>query len=129
MACPLPRRLGAARAGAGASLSKLPGHRKLESDGTDVHVYFEADIQTRRQDGAVYRAPVTSPAGVGPIQAAVTASAATMRWRPEHVIVVGIAGGLKDEVALGDVMVGRAVADYTVGKVQEDGSQAGPMSP
>ena len=38
-------------------------------------------------------------------------------------IVVGIAGGLKAEVALGDVMVARSVADYTVGKVEEDGSR------
>jgi nucleoside phosphorylase len=106
-----------------AVLSKLPGHRKLDSDGTDVHVYFEAEIATRRQDKAVYRVIVVSPSGMGPIHAAVTASALATRWRPEHVIVVGIAGGLKDEIALGDVMVARSVADYTVGKVQEDGSR------
>jgi nucleoside phosphorylase len=106
-----------------ALLAKLPGHRKVESDGTDVHVYFEAEIQTCRKDGAVYRVVVTSPAGMGPIQAVITASAATARWRPDHVVVVGIAGGLKDEVATGDVMVARSVADYTVGKVREDGSR------
>jgi nucleoside phosphorylase len=43
--------------------------------------------------------------------------------RPEHVIVVGIAGGLQAEVAAGDVMVARAVADYTVGKVGPDGKR------
>lgn len=37
--------------------------------------------------------------------------------------MVGIAGGLKDEVGLGDVMVARSVADYTVGKVREDGTR------
>jgi nucleoside phosphorylase len=64
---------------------------------------------------------VVSPAGMGPIHAAVTATTAVERWQPRHVLVVGIAGGLKDEVGLGDVMVAGAVADSTVGKVHEDG--------
>ena len=106
-----------------ALLAKLAGYRKLDSDGSDVHVYFEAEIATRRQDKAVYRVIVTSPAGKGPIHAAITASAAATRWQPEHVIVVGIAGGLMAVVSLGVVMVARSVADYTVGKVVEDGSR------
>jgi nucleoside phosphorylase/tetratricopeptide (TPR) repeat protein len=106
-----------------AVLSKLPEPRLLESDGTDSHVYFEAHLPTRRSDRAVYRILVTSPADMGPIHAATTAAHVAERWRPEHVIVVGIAGGLKDEVALGDVMVARSVADYTVGKVHEDGTR------
>jgi nucleoside phosphorylase/tetratricopeptide (TPR) repeat protein len=106
-----------------ALLSKLPGHVKLDSDGTDVHVYFEAQVATRRKDGAVYRVVVTSPSGMGPVKAAITASAAATRWHPEHVIVVGIAGGLSAEVSLGDVMVAQSVADYTVGKVGEDGAR------
>jgi nucleoside phosphorylase len=106
-----------------ALLSKLPGHRKLDGDGRDVHVYFEAEIETRRQDQATYRVIVVSPADMGPIQATITAAAATERWRPAHVIVVGIGGGLKAEVSVGDVMVARSIADYTVGKVREDGSR------
>jgi nucleoside phosphorylase len=104
-----------------AVLSKLPGHEKLDRDGADVHTYFEAEVVTNRRDKAVYRVLVTTQAGMGPIQAAITASAVSERWHPDHVLLVGIAGGLKDEVALGDVMVARAVADYTVGKVREDG--------
>jgi len=60
---------------------------------------------------------------MGPVPAAITASTAATRWQPEHVIVVGIAGGLKAEVALGDVVVARSVADYTSGKVGEDGAR------
>jgi nucleoside phosphorylase len=106
-----------------ALLSKLPGYRKLEGNGTDVHVYYQSKVATRRRDRAVYRVVVTSPAGMGPVQAAITASAATARWRPEHVIAVGIAGGVTDEVGLGDVLVARSVADYTLGKVREDGTR------
>jgi nucleoside phosphorylase len=106
-----------------AVLAKLPGYRQLESDGSDVHVYYAAEIETRRTDKAVYRVIVVSPSGMGPVQATLTAGAAVVKWRPEHVIVVGIAGGLKDEVALGDVMVARSVADYSVGKVGEDNTR------
>ena len=100
-----------------ALLSKLPGHRQLDGDGQDVHVYFEAEVATQRQDKATYRVLVTSPAEMGPVQAAITAAAMTTRWQPAHVLVVGIAGGLSDEVALGDVLVASSVADYSVGKV------------
>jgi nucleoside phosphorylase/tetratricopeptide (TPR) repeat protein len=106
-----------------AILSKLPGHYRLDADGTDVQVYFEAKIATNRQDDAVYRILVTSPVDMGPIHAAVTAASVAARWQPEHVLVVGIAGGLTDEVSLGDIMVARSVADYTIGKVKEDGSR------
>ena len=105
-----------------ALLSKLPGHRRLDGDGQDVHVYFEAEVATQRQDRATYRVLVTSPADMGPVQAAITAAAMTTRWQPAHVLVVGIAGGLSDEVALGDVLVASSVADYSLGKV-EDGKE------
>jgi len=106
-----------------AVLAKLDGPRKLDGDGADVHVYFEARMATRRQDGAAYRVIVVSPAGMGPVQAAITASAATARWEPAHVLVIGIAGGLADEVSAGDVMVARSVADYTLGKVRPNGTR------
>jgi nucleoside phosphorylase len=104
-----------------AVLSKLPNPRMLERDGTDVHTYFESYLPTARQDKAIYRILVTSPASLGPIHAAITASAAAMRWEPLHVIVVGIAGGLSQEVTLGDLIVAKAVSDYTVGKFHQDG--------
>ncbi|WP_437310270.1 phosphorylase family protein [Sorangium sp. So ce388] len=106
-----------------AVLSKLPGHRRLDRDGVDLHTYFEATVATNREDGAIYRVLITCQASMGPIQAAISASAVTERWHPDHLLLVGIAGGLKAEVAFGDVMVARAVADYTVGKVREDGSR------
>lgn len=103
-----------------ALLAKLDDPQKLDADGTDVHVYYEARVPTRRRDGAVYRVIVVSPAEMGPVHAAITATTATARWKPAHVLVVGIAGGLKDEVATGDVMVSSSVADYTAGKVTDN---------
>jgi hypothetical protein len=37
-----------------AVLAKLQGYRKLDGDGADVHTYFEAEIRTRRRDGAAH---------------------------------------------------------------------------
>jgi nucleoside phosphorylase len=102
-----------------ALLSKLPGVRKLDRDGEGAHTYYEASIATRRQDGAVYRVLVTSLSGIGPIKGAIKAGAVIQRWKPAHVLMVGIAGGVDGEVVPGDVMVATLVADYTVGKVRD----------
>ncbi|WP_437743782.1 SAVED domain-containing protein [Sorangium sp. So ce1504] len=104
-----------------AVLSKLSGHRKLDRDGVDTHTYYDAEVRTTREDGAVYRVIVSSLAEMGPIMGALKASAVIKRWRPEHVMMVGIAGGVDGEVALGDVMVASQVADYTIGKIHESG--------
>jgi nucleoside phosphorylase len=102
-----------------ALLSKLPGVRKLDRDGSGAHTYYEASVATRREDRAVYRVIVTSLSGMGPIKGAIKAGAVIQRWKPIHVLVVGIAGGVEGEVAPGDVMVASQVADYTVGKVRD----------
>jgi nucleoside phosphorylase len=103
-----------------AVLSKLPGHRKLDRDGTGAHTYFEAQVQTQRGDRAVYRVIVTCLSGMGPIKGANKASAVVTRWKPRHVLVVGIAGGVEGEVALGDVLVASTIVDYTLGKERDE---------
>jgi nucleoside phosphorylase len=103
-----------------AVLSKLPGHRKLDRDGTGAHTYFEAQVRTRRGDQAVYRVIVTCLSGMGPIKGANKASAVVTRWKPRHVLVVGIAGGVEEEVALGDVVVASTIVDYTLGKERDE---------
>jgi nucleoside phosphorylase len=102
-----------------AVLAKLPDHRKLDRDPLGAHTYYEATVGTRRRDGATYRVLVTSLSGMGPIKGAIKASAVIHRWRPAHVLLVGIAGGVAGEVAPGDVMVANQVVDYTVGKVRD----------
>lgn len=104
-----------------ALLSKLEGVAKLDRDGSGAHTYYEARVTTRRKDGAAYRVIVTSLSGMGPAKAAIKAGAIVQRWRPAHVLMIGIAGGVEGEVAPGDVMVASQVADYTLGKVR-DGS-------
>lgn len=104
-----------------AVLAHLPGHRKLMREGEDPHTYYEAFLRTSRPDGARYRVLVTGLSGMGPVQAAVKASAVVRRWAPRHVLFVGIAGGLASAVALGDVIVANQIADNTVGKQTPEG--------
>ncbi|MDO0911656.1 5'-methylthioadenosine/S-adenosylhomocysteine nucleosidase [Streptomyces sp. DT2A-34] len=63
-------------------------------------------------------------------EGAVTAAALTMQlvsWlRPEALLFVGVAGGLKDDIELGDVVVGTKVYAVQGGKVTPDGFQARP---
>jgi nucleoside phosphorylase len=106
-----------------AMLSMLPDHVKLDKDGIDIHTYYSATVQTNRSDRAQYSVIVTSLLGMGPIYAAGKAAAVVARWRPRYVVLVGIAAGVKGKVSLGDVLVARNIADYTLGKQETDGTR------
>src|SRR5262245_14531568 len=96
-----------------AVLRKLGGHARLEKDGGDAHTYYEARLPTARSDGAAYRVIVTSIGGMGPIKGAAKAGDVVRRWQPAHVILVGIARGVRGEGELGDVVVATQGAEYT----------------
>ena len=100
-----------------AVLAQLPDPVKLDKDGRDTHTYYESFVSTQRGDRARYRVVVTSLASMGPEMAVSKAAAVVNRWRPPYVLLVGIACGVKGEVAHGDVLVAREVADNTIGKV------------
>ncbi|WP_140797778.1 AAA family ATPase [Myxococcus xanthus] len=106
-----------------AVLSKLPGYRKLDRVGEEPHTYYEAFIESRREDQARYRLIVTSLARMGPIEAAAKAPAIVQRWKPRRVLMVGIAGGIAGEVQLGDVLVASEIQDYALGKFEENGNR------
>ncbi|MEU5886038.1 5'-methylthioadenosine/S-adenosylhomocysteine nucleosidase [Streptomyces sp. NPDC047461] len=65
-------------------------------------------------------------------EGALNASALTMQivaWlRPEAVLFVGVAGALKDDVAIGDVVVGTKVYAVQGGKVTAEGFQGRPQA-
>lgn len=99
-----------------AVLAALGSHVKLDKDGTDTHTYYEAIVQTRRDDKAVYRVIVVCCPNMGPEAAVSTAAALLSKWKPRHVLLVGIAMGVVGETKHGDVMVADQVVDYTLGK-------------
>ena len=99
-----------------AVLSKLRGARKLDKEASDVTTCYAARVRSKRQDRSQYDVIVTSLLHMGPINASAQAVALVHRWKPRHVLLVGIACGVRGEVAHGDVLVASQVADYTLGK-------------
>lgn len=103
-------------------LDLLPEHRRLDKEFNETHTYYEANIESEREDKITYRIILTCMVGMGPTNAAIKA-AAIMKWKPKTVLLVGICGGIKGETDLGDVLIGDQIADYTLGKIAEDTSR------
>lgn len=66
--------------------------------------------------------------GMGNHLSAVLAERAIAEFRPSAVLFVGVAGGLKPSVALGDVVVARKIYAYHGGTSEDDGLKARPKA-
>lgn len=102
-------------------LAQLPGYARVPPRHNDVYVYFSADVETA--DGAgQYRTVVMPLLGMGRVNAATATVDAIKRWRPRHVILVGIAGGIAARnVGLGDLLISEQVVDYELQKITTAG--------
>lgn len=105
-----------------AMLSKLKGFKKLDKESEDIYTYYFAQVKSQRKDGAIYQIIVVSPLNMGPLNAAALTVTLVNRWKPQFVILTGIACGVKGEVNYGDVMIATQVADYSLAK-QIDGER------
>lgn len=105
-----------------AQLRQVTTVEKLDKDGDDTHTYYQATLQTTRKDHAVYRVVLVCCPSMGPQIAVATTGALLTRWKPRHVILVGIALGLEGETQHGDVMLASQVGDYSLGK-KETGNE------
>ncbi|MRG92969.1 5'-methylthioadenosine/S-adenosylhomocysteine nucleosidase [Polyangium spumosum] len=104
-----------------ALLRRLPGFERVVPRKDDVHVYFRAQLPV--SDGAgSYRVVVLPLLGMGRVNAATATADAIKRWRPRHVVLVGIAGGVAaHRVSLGDLLISEQVVDYELQKLTEQG--------
>ena len=102
-------------------LTLLPEYSRVAPRKDDVHVYFSADLAT--SDGAGgYRLVVMPLLGMGRVNAATATAEAIKRWRPRHVVLVGIAGGIAARnVALGDLLISEQIVDYELQKITAKG--------
>ncbi len=66
--------------------------------------------------------------GMGNEEAAVATTRVIQRWQPEHVLMVGIAGGVPGKVALGDVVVTDSIYYYEPAKPTPRGEERRPES-
>jgi len=107
-----------------AMLCHLPNPQRLPPDEQDVRIYYQAELPTEFAGGSQgsYQVVVTSPLGMGRIEAATATADAIRRWRPRYVLLVGIAGGDPEEVALGDVLVAEQFVDYEQQKLTDAGA-------
>ncbi|WP_309891521.1 hypothetical protein [Archangium sp.] len=106
-----------------ALLRKLPAYEKVAARKDDVHVYFRADLPLGK-GGKAYRLIVLPLLGMGRVNAATATVDALKRWRPRHVVLVGIAGGIAERgVKVGDLLVSEQVVDYELQKLTDKGVQ------
>jgi len=88
------------------------------------------DMRPRRRDGTVFDVGVVAgyPAhrvalaltGAGTTAAAVLTERARAEFAPSAMVFVGVAGGLRDWLAIGDVVVGTKVYSYQGGRSEDD---------
>jgi nucleoside phosphorylase len=104
-----------------ALLHRLPSLRRQDKTAEATYTVYETTIRTRRRDRMTYTAIATSLSGMGPLDAAIRATDAAQRYRPRIVLLVGIAGGVASEVALGDVLIATHLIDDILGKTPPRG--------
>jgi adenosylhomocysteine nucleosidase len=99
-----------------AVLRKLDNVRRvIESDGRP-NVYVWATGEIRSANRPMPRRIVVAMAGeAGEVSGALTTRATIDRWRPQDVLLVGIAGGVHDSVDLGDVVISPRIWGYEHG--------------
>ena len=114
-----------------AVLAQLKNCKQLPPTTEDVQVYYQCRIKTRLPDGShrrlFHRSPIAAEHGQGRSRGGNRRH--HWRWRPQYVLLVGIAGGIADaEVWLGDVIVGDQIVDYELQKVTPKGPAVGTVS-
>jgi formylglycine-generating enzyme required for sulfatase activity len=109
-----------------ALLRQLPGFKKLPPSADFVNVYYTADVPVTFPGGstAQYKVAVLSLINMGRVQATLATTEAIHRWRPNYVLLVGIAGGIAAKnVGVGDILVSSQVVDYELQKLTPQGPQ------
>jgi nucleoside phosphorylase len=99
--------------------SKLDVRHFWSADGQEEPNRFAWRLGAVRREG---KRPLQVVLALIGRQGNIAAHAATVetirRWRPRGVLLVGVAGGLGEEIRIGDVVVARSIADYESGKIE-----------
>jgi nucleoside phosphorylase len=108
-----------------ALLALLEPVQKIWQEGSPT--YYRAEIPAYAQDGK-YHVAVTMLNDMGNVEAAQHTTQAIHDLGPDYVLVVGIAGGVRGKVRLGDVIVARQVIYYEQAKLTPAGLDARPSA-
>lgn len=93
-------------------------HDPGTSDQPNQYAWVVGEIDAAHK--GCYQVVLAMTANAGNTAASLGTSTTIARWRPRHVLLVGIAGGLpRDQLALGDVVVSKQIVSYEYGKIDE----------
>ncbi len=105
-----------------AVLHLLPSNTRLAASESSVRVGYAARLDA--DDNTAYDIRILPLLGMGRVEAANATTEAIRRWKPRCLMLVGIAGGVKERgVKLGDVLVADQVADYELQKLTPAGPE------
>ncbi len=93
-----------------------------EHDDSDPTTYFCGYISIADSDRR-YRVVLVMLLGMGNNEASLSTQQMIKRYQPKYVFMVGIAGGVKGKVDLGDVVVAEFVHYYELAKITDKGSE------
>ena len=103
-------------------LRQLRDYRRIQN--ADFPTYFRATLETATESEQENRGvAVTALAQMGNVSAAVRSTRCIQRLKPSYVFMVGIAGGIKEKVNLGDVVVSNQIIYYESTKETPSGSE------
>jgi len=112
-----------------ALLAQLPGFKPHPQTRDDARIYFTAEVLAQGHD-ATYHVTVLSLPGMGRVNAATATNDGILRWHPEYVVFVGIAGGFAQQsVDLGDVLISNQLLDYELQKLRPEAVEVRPSYP
>ncbi len=89
---------------------------RIETEKGSIRTYYQRTTET----GVSVVAACAS--GMGQLNAALLTRDIIDVWSPKKLILVGIAGGLRREISLGDIVVSDQIVDYELGKVTSFGA-------
>jgi 5'-methylthioadenosine/S-adenosylhomocysteine nucleosidase len=105
-----------------AVIRKLPPAKAINA-GTLIYDTLELPIKNLASSKTSLQIAITSPAGMGRVNTAIITQDALQRWKPQYIIVVGIAGGVAAQnVNLGDILICNQIVDYELQKTTSAGS-------
>lgn len=108
-----------------AVLARLTDVQKVQDD-YNPYTYYRGHIPIPGGDER-YEVVLVMLLDMGNDEAAVATTQLIQRWNPENVVMLGIAGGVKGKVQLGDVVVANLVHYYELGKHTPNGLQGRPQ--
>lgn len=98
------------------------GDYEIVQDDNQPLTYYRGRVEAPVPGGG-YEVVVVKTLEAGNDEAAVATSSVIQRWRPRSVFMVGIGGGVRGEVELGDVVVANFVYYYEPAKLVPGGKQ------